>query len=476
MPVKGYAMADAYEENPRRQKAKVFFERANDAAMKDNFDYAVQMYQDSCKLAPEEVQYRQALRGVERRRFDNEPSNVGRLVGARNQPIRLRAKADLARKNYAQALQTCEEAFVHNPWDVQASLIAAEAAEQLNLPILAMFLIESVFPQGGDDLNFLRHAARVYEANGAWNKAIHCWEKVRKIAPSDEGARGKINQLAANATINKSGLNKTGSGSTRTISPEEEEEIKARAAAKAEELKRTALTPDQRWEKEIEEDPTSIRPYLDWADSLRGRNRLDEAEKLLARGLKANPGDAALMLAHADTQIARLRRAIDAWSLKARDNPRDIEAQAKLKQLQEMLRDYELKEYRRRVQLSPEDAELRLELGQRLANAGQHDQAIAEFQVARNEPRLKVQALMQLASSFEANGVIKLAERSLQEALKAADEAEAATVNALHYRLGKIAEAQGDLKKAEDHFNEVAANDYTYLDVAQRLRALAQRD
>src|SRR5262249_52320310 len=135
---------------------------------------------------------------------------------------------------------------------------------------------------------------------------------------------------------------------------------------------------------------------------------------------------------------------------------------------------YELKEFRRRVALHPDDAELRVQLGTKLQQAGQHNDAIAEFQQARNDPRMKVQALMALAVSFEANGVMKLAERSLLDALKAADPEETATLNALHYRLGRIYETLGETKKAEDHYNEVANNDYTYEDVAQRLMELAK--
>ena len=43
---------------------------------------------------------------------------------------------------------------------------------------------------------------------------------------------------------------------------------------------------------------------------------------------------------------------------------------------------------------------------------------------------------------------------------------------ALHYRLGRVAEALGNNEAAEEHYNEVAAIDYTYLDVAKRLRNL----
>jgi tetratricopeptide (TPR) repeat protein len=137
-----------------------------------------------------------------------------------------------------------------------------------------------------------------------------------------------------------------------------------------------------------------------------------------------------------------------------------------------MLNDYEIKEFRRRLAIQPEDQGLQLQLGMRLAKAGKHDEAIAAFQKASGNPALRVQTLHQAGLSFEARGVLKLAERSYQDALKAADPADINTLNALHYRLGRVAEAQGNTSIAEEHFNEVAANDYSYLDVAQRLKNL----
>src|SRR5262249_23461033 len=148
--------------------------------LKNNYAYAIDMYQNCCKLVPEELKYRMALRGVERRTFGNDPSKVGRLVGAKNQPIRLRAKAAMASKNWSQAILTCEEAFVHNPWDVAAAQIAAEAATNLHIPAVAMWFIESVFAQAGDDDGFLRQAAHVFEVNESWQNAINCWERIKK--------------------------------------------------------------------------------------------------------------------------------------------------------------------------------------------------------------------------------------------------------------------------------------------------------
>ena len=126
---------------PDRQKAKTFFQYGNDATLKSNLDYAIDMYKQACRLAPDNLSYRQALRGVQRRKFNNDPSKVGMLVGARNQPIRMRARSARSKGNFAHALDVCEDAFTHNPWDITAAREASEAAEQLGFLMLAEWYI-----------------------------------------------------------------------------------------------------------------------------------------------------------------------------------------------------------------------------------------------------------------------------------------------------------------------------------------------
>ena len=55
-----------------------------------------------------------------------------------------RARAAKAKGQWAHAIEVCEEAFVHNPWDVAAARDAAESAEQLGYKELAQWLVESV--------------------------------------------------------------------------------------------------------------------------------------------------------------------------------------------------------------------------------------------------------------------------------------------------------------------------------------------
>ena len=61
--------------------------------MKSNLDYAIDMYRQACKLVPDNMMYRQSLRGVERKKFNGDPKSVSKLVGVKNQPLLMQAKS-----------------------------------------------------------------------------------------------------------------------------------------------------------------------------------------------------------------------------------------------------------------------------------------------------------------------------------------------------------------------------------------------
>lgn len=466
-------MAETSDLNSKQTKAQSFFQYGTDAATKSNYDYAISMYREALKLDPGNLLYRQALRGVQRRAFSNEPSKVGRMVGMKTQPMKAGLKANKTRGKWIDVLEGCEDVFRHNPWDVGAAEYAAEAAEHLGLMPLSQWLLESVANQAGDNEDFYLRLAHAYELNEKWDHAIGCWEKVYKINPNNEEAKRKVRSLSASASISRSGLgaaidrDRTGTSGPDKLSA---------AEAEAEELKRSVQTPEHRLEKEIEDEPTRVGLYLQLADLHKKFNRLDEAEKVLARGRKAVPEDNVLRTAWGDVQLTRLRRAIDVKKKQIKEHPEDKDAREKLAQLQEKLSSFELAEFRRRTESQPEDSSLFLHYGRLLAGAGKHDEAIAAFQKARSDPELKVQALYQAGLSFEKKGLAKLAEKNLAESLALSEPDKTALRTELRYDLGRLCELQGKLKEAEDYYNEVAAEDYTYKDVADRLQALNERD
>jgi tetratricopeptide (TPR) repeat protein len=441
--------------------------------MKGNIDYAIAMYRQATKGVPDNLMYRQSLRGAERKKFQNDPKKVGMLAGVKNQTILMSAKSARSKGKHPEALEHCEDAFANNPWDVAAARVAAEAAEGIGLGALAQWLLDSVqeVAAKGKDADFFRFAAGIYEANESWHKAIACWEQVKKFSPNDQDVSRKINALSAASTIKRAGLDDAIESRAQAKPIEEAESMQAQL----EKLKQQQLTPEQRLVKEIMADPSATHAYVELAEFYRLRGELDKAEKVLARGVKANPDDHALMQILEDTQIARLRRAIDVQRRRVQEHPDETAAQVKLDELNKMLDKYEVQAFRRRAAAHPEDSKSHYDLGLVLARTGAHDEAIPEFQQAArlgNVPSMKIQALLQMGQSFEANSAPKLAERNYKEAVKLLEPEDKDNFLALHYRLGRVAESLGNREGAEEHYNEVAAADYKYLDVAERLRRL----
>lgn len=459
-------MSSGSDNNAQHQKAKIFFETGNDAALKGNFDYAIQMYQEACKLHPVQLTYRQALRGVVRRKFGGDPKKVGMMSGAKNQTIRMKARSAKGKAKYDEALAICEEAFVNNPWDVNTSREAAEAAEAAGYLELAAWLVESVLPMA-NDADFFRFAGHIYELNEAWPKAINCWERVKKINEFDEDASRQINALSAKATIKRSGLGEAinkqpegGSGPEKNM-PD------------LEELKQEKLPPEVRLKREVQEHPERITSWLALADIFRSRSQLEEAMKVLDAGLKANPRDPNLTGALAEVQLARLDYAITKCTQQAKERPHDAAIKGKLQQFIDKRNEVELADAQRKATLHPDDFQAQFNLGMVLQKLGKNKEAIGAFQIASASPTLRVKALYQTGLAFEADGLLKLAERKYQDALKALGEDDTDNLKAIHYQLGRVAEAQGNGSVAEEHYNEVAAIDFSYRDVADRLRNLS---
>jgi tetratricopeptide (TPR) repeat protein len=450
-------------------KAQTFFQYGNDAALKSNFDYAITMYKQACEIVTANLVYRQALRGIQRRKFNNDPKKVGMLVGAKNQPIHMKAKSARSKGHFKQSIDACEDAFVNNPWDVGAARIAAEAAEKMGLLLLAQWFVESV-QAVTKDADFLKFAGHIHEENESWQKAITCWELVKKFSPNDPDASRQINALSAAGTIKRAKLDDALDKHAQASGPEPAEALDA----KLERLKQEQLTPEQRLIKEIKGDPKATHAYIELAEIYRHRSDLETAEKVLAKGIKANPNDPGLMSVYEDTQISRLKRAKESQSQRVLQYPEDTAAKAKLDKLTEMLDKYEIEAFRRRVELYPDDSKLHFDLGTILARAGDHDAAIIEFQQARAATSLplKIQALLHTGLSFEANGAYKLAERNYKDGLRLLEEDDKENFKSLQYRLGRVYESLGNNEAAGEHYNEVAALDYSYQDVAQRLKRL----
>jgi serine/threonine protein kinase len=181
------------------QAAAAQFERAREAAARNNLDYAFDLLSRCCSLDPGSPAYRGKLR------------EVGRLVAGRKarsgwlSGLTLRGRFKAARRggDLRKLLEAGEELLLRNPDEIKVHLEMAEAAEERGLSRLALWLIEQARHQEPDNLEVLRMLARHYEKLKEYQQAIDTWEKVTKAAPHDGEAFRRMQNLAAFYTINR---------------------------------------------------------------------------------------------------------------------------------------------------------------------------------------------------------------------------------------------------------------------------------
>lgn len=452
-----------------RQRAVQCFQRAGDAAKKGNYDYAAELFLQCCQYDPGNVGFRQALRAAQRKRY-NDNKKGGKLAGARTMTPRMQIKTARARKDYHKQIDHCEEVLAINPWDVSALVDEAEACDKLGYTPVAVWLLETAQELDADNVNVLRPLALACEKHGEFEKAIDCWEKIRKRNPADDEADRRMKGLAASQAISAGGY-----GTETSVAG-----VAARAKAAAGEQTGSAAERQQERVKVLEEkfesDPSDVEAVLELVGIYRREGKLNEASEVLQTALQASGGEERVRTELSDVQLAILRNNLAIAERRYREKPDDPQTKQTYYQLAKALNDAELDEYRKRVERYPNDSGLKYELGVRFYKAGVYDQAIVQFQKARHDARRKAESLVMMGRAFEQLGNIKLAERSYEEALGELPAHDEEKMKEVRYRLGRLAEAQKQIEKAEQHYQEIAAIDFGYRDVAQRLSQLQAKN
>lgn len=112
-------------EDPKKKIAQDCFKKGTEAMVKQNWDYAIEMFGQSVKFSPDNLMFRQTLRGVERRKF---PKGTGaKMAGMRLMGVKASIKKARMTKNWATLDQSAEEGLTLLPWDAELNADMAEA-------------------------------------------------------------------------------------------------------------------------------------------------------------------------------------------------------------------------------------------------------------------------------------------------------------------------------------------------------------
>ena len=465
-----------------RQRLQAVFEHGQRSAEKGDYDYAHDLFTQCIVEDPANLIYLQHLLGNLAQKYGNDKKG-SRFAGLRTKTTRMTLNKATSKGQWREAFTAACEAFKANPWETSTLLDVADAYQQIGSDECQLFVLRWALDAAPKDLTVNRKAAEILTRLGLFDQAIGCWRRVEQAKPGDEEAAKAISKLSVEKTIQKGGYNQEALQGTQS---ESEESVRERVSSGRSEADRAAasklkdsieISREKVLLSSIENQPTDLQNYVELADLFTSQNRLREAADILTRALSASGGGD--LNIRERLEEAHLRRAQHqvAVAQKRAEADKTEEAIELAKRMAVQANQAELEVYAARAARNPGNSALQYELGLRCKKAGKFKEAIQAFQSARDESRHKALVQLHLGESFQHIRQFKLALSSYEAAVQASDDMQPETKKLALYRAGVLAAELNERERAEKYLTQLAAIDFGYRDVAERLDKLtALRD
>jgi tetratricopeptide (TPR) repeat protein len=390
----------------------------------------------------------------------NNNKKGSKLAGVKGMTIKGSIKKAAMQKDWPAVLKNGVEMLKLNPWDKGALIDMASACEALEMEECQLRYLKAALEGDIKDVDVNRLAARTLARMGKYDDAIVCWHRVQQAKPDDDEARRAIGDLAVEKTIKSAGYEEAETSTQVMADKQAQAERQGSGSAR--------LTPEQQLEKQIAKDPANTSLYLQLAEFHLRAERFQDAEKVLEKALQVSGGEINVRERLEDVQIRKMKANVEVARKKAGEEKAG-EAYELYKKLKEELNNMELDVNRARCERYPQNLQYKFELGVKLQNAKKYQEAIKAYQEARNDPQRKGFVLLHLGECFQHIEQFKLAMSNYTQAVEQIpDQQEDAKKSAL-YRAGVLCMGMKDWDKAEHYLTELAAREYGYKDVAERL-------
>jgi tetratricopeptide (TPR) repeat protein len=442
------------------------YQKGATALQRQNFDYAIAIFQQVLQREPAFLECRQALRATQIKKSGGGTGFFKKVLGgATSSP--LVAKAQMARSRPLEAMAIAEQILEGDPQGSTGNKILAESAMAAGLPKTACFAYEILLKNSPRDYDLSMAYGEALAASGQIDKAEALYTDLMRAYPTKGEIAAALKNLSARKTLDEGGYEALagGTGSYRDILKNKDEAVKLEQEARAVRSDDVAENLIAEYEARLVNEPRNLKLVRNLAELYTQKKQFDKALEYYDRIRATEMGaDASLEKAIADTVMRKYDHLLSHLDV---SNPGDA---AQAEQLKKEKALFQLEETRKRAERYPTDLQIKFELGQLYFQAGKYNEAMAEFQKAQNNPQRRLQAMACLGQCFAAKGMNDMAARRLQEALKEKpvfDEEK----KELIYLLGSVLERMGKKEEAIEQFKQIYEQDIGYKDVAAKVDA-----
>jgi tetratricopeptide (TPR) repeat protein len=453
-------------------KAQAFFDRARTAQETTSYEYAMQMWLEGLRQDPTNMKALEAF-------FQSATAFLGSNSG--KPPGKDTMNAFSGRSDLERYL-TAVLAWGVRPLDALLAIKAAEASAKLGLPEATHWLGERAMLVAANEKRprkdlFLK-LVDAFAKVGAYDRAVFAGEQAMKLDPLDGRLAADIRNLAAQATMSKGGYEQSGEAGGFRANIRDLD--KQRKLEEEERIVKTDEVVDRKL-KSAEDDyrsrPEDIHAINKYAKTLVERGRPEDLQRARAVLKKAYEQtkqfnfrqlDGVIKLRQASRKLAEYRQA-------AEQNPQSQVAKQKYQMAQQEFLRLEIEEYKLCVEAYPTDLHFKYELGKRLFEAGDIDNAIPLFQESQNEAKRRVESQHMLAQAFQKIEYTDEAIHTYRQAMEAHKLTNDDMGMALRYGLMTAlqvkAEKERELPAAEEAdkiASSLATQQFNYRDIRQR--------
>lgn len=186
------------------QEVRDCFERARLALLRENYDYAIELFTKSLALKVDFASARYLLRKAEQRRFKKNPPSSLKTIFDKGSSLLLFLKAlyQERHKNF-DAVNTYEECLRKDPFNIAISNRLASLLLNKDMKDSAIKVLESAIPYKRNNGFALRQLADLYYEKKDFRRARIFLEEMLHNFPHDHEAPKKLKDLHASETISR---------------------------------------------------------------------------------------------------------------------------------------------------------------------------------------------------------------------------------------------------------------------------------
>jgi tetratricopeptide (TPR) repeat protein len=443
----------------KRKRLQQSFEQANNLMRQENYDYANELFTQCVVGDPSNVPYAQSYLANLKLKYNNNKkgSNLFAIQGIG--PKGMVKKASV-QKDWMGVVKHGLDVLKLNPWHVNTLKAMAAACENLGcLQTQLVYLKTALEPNPKDpDVNRLC-AAALAEAE-QYDQAITCWHRVEQAKPGNEEAARAIASLTVKKTLKSGGW-------------ERGEDVSKQKFQKEGGAEAGELTPEQRLERDIRRNPKDLPKYIELSEFYLRDESYSKAEEVLSRAYEVSNKDPDIREKWEDVQLRHLRQQMNEAQQEAEESGSQ-EDQDRYHELRRQFQAKDLEFCRNRVARYPNNLLFRYDLGERFKTSGMYNEAIAEYQHARNDPRRKGLSLLSLGQCFQKIKQFRLSLSHFEDAVREIPDRDGTSKKKALYLAGRLSLAMHDLNTAERHLTTLAGMDFGYRDVSALLDKIAE--